>query len=63
MPSPVCKERVGEKVGKVVVDKFGDNVTSQHLLGDPDKIKMKSITSAAGQEFQQQWKYEDCSLT
>ena len=24
MPSPACKERVGEKVGKAVVDKFGD---------------------------------------
>ena len=46
MPSPVCKERVGEKVGKAVVDKFGDNVMSQHLPGDHwrtrhDKIKMK----------------------
>ena len=46
MPSPVCKERVGEKVGKAYVDKFGDNVMSQHLPGDHwrtrhDKIKMK----------------------
>ena len=46
MPSPSCKERVGEKVGKAVVDKFGDNIMSQHLPGDHwrirhDKIKMK----------------------
>ena len=46
MPSPACKDRVGEKVGKAVVDKYGDNVMSQHLPGDHwrtrhDKVKMK----------------------
>ena len=46
MPSPACKERIGEKVGKAVVDKFGDNVMTQVLPGDHwrtkhDKIKMK----------------------
>ena len=45
MPSPACQERVGEKVGKSVVDVFCDNVMSAALPGDHwrtrhDKIKM-----------------------
>ena len=45
MPSPACKDRVGEKVGKSVVDVFGDSIMSAHLPGDDwrtrhDKVKM-----------------------
>ena len=45
MPSPACQERVGEKVGKSVVDVFGDNIMSAALPGDHwrkrhDTIKM-----------------------
>ena len=45
IPSPACKDRVGEKVGKSVVDVFGDSIMSAHLPGDDwrtrhDKVKM-----------------------
>ena len=45
MPSPSCKERVGAKVGRRVVDSYGDNIMSEILPGDHwrirhDKIKM-----------------------
>ena len=45
MPSPACKDRVGEKVGKSVVDVFGDSIMSEPLPGDHwrtrhDKVKM-----------------------
>ena len=45
LPSPSCKERVGEKVGRRVVDMYGDNIMSEILPGDHwrtrhDKIKM-----------------------
>ena len=33
MPSPACKDRVGEKVGKSVVDVFGDSIMSEPLPG------------------------------
>ena len=46
MPSPACQDRVGQKVGKAVVDIYGDNVMTQVLPGDSwrtkhDRIKMK----------------------
>ena len=34
MPSPSCQQRVGEKVGKSVVDVFGDNIMAAALPGD-----------------------------
>ena len=45
MPSPVCQERVGEKIGRKVVDIYGDNVMSEQLPGDHwrtrhDQVKM-----------------------
>ena len=45
MPSPVCKDRVGAKIGKRVVDLYGDNVMSEVLPGDDwrkrhDSVKM-----------------------
>ena len=45
MPSPVCKDRVGAKIGKRVVDLYGDNVMSEVLPGDDwrkrhDGVKM-----------------------
>ena len=45
MPSPVCKDRVGCKVGRRTVDIYGDNIMSSPLPGDHwrtrhDKLKM-----------------------
>ena len=34
LPSPACKDMVGEKVGGGKVDLFGDVVLCQHLPGD-----------------------------
>ena len=43
MPSPACKERLGEKVGKKCVDLYGDNVVSEVLPGDHWRIRHDSI--------------------
>ena len=45
LPSPACKERIGMKIGKSVVDAYGDSVMSSVLPGDHwrtrhDQIKM-----------------------
>ena len=45
LPSPACRDKVGSKIGKDVVDMYGDKVMSQNLPGDHyrtrhDKIKM-----------------------
>ena len=45
LPSPICRSRVGEKVGKRTVDIYGDSIQNEHLPGDDwrhrhDKIKM-----------------------
>ena len=34
LPSPACRDRVGEKVGKAVVDLYGDKVMATTLQGD-----------------------------
>ena len=39
LPSPACRDRVGEKVGKAVVDMFGDKVMAARLHGDTWRIK------------------------
>ena len=45
LPSPICRSRVGEKVGKRTVDIYGDSIQNEHLPQDDwrhrhDKIKM-----------------------
>ena len=34
LPSPACRDRVGQRVGKAVVDMFGDKVMAATLSGD-----------------------------
>lgn len=46
MPSPACEERVGEKVGKSVVDVFGDNIMSAVLPGDHWRTRHDTIKMA-----------------
>ena len=46
MPSPACQERVGEKVGKSVVDVFGDNIMSAALPGDHWRTRHDTIKMA-----------------
>ena len=45
LPSPACRDRVGEKVGKSVVDIFGDKVMSAMLPGDTWRIKHDTVKS------------------
>ena len=43
MPSPACKERLGEKIGRKVVDLYGDNVVAEVLPGDHWRTRHDSI--------------------
>ena len=45
LPSPACRDRVGEKVGKTVVDIFGDKVMAARLHGDTWRIKHDTVKS------------------
>lgn len=51
VPSPVCRDRVGEKVGRTTVDQFGDRVMSVPLPGDSwrhrhDAVKQEIVRLA-----------------
>ena len=41
MPSHACRDRVGHKVGKNVVDVYGDNVMSESLPVGPSMTPSK----------------------
>ena len=43
MPSPACRDRVGEKVGRTTVDLFGDRVMSVPLPGDSWRHRHDSV--------------------
>ena len=43
LPSPVCEGRVGEKVGRATVDRFGDKVQAATLPGDGWRTRHDSI--------------------
>ena len=45
LPSPACRDRVGEKVGRAVVDMFGDAVMSAPLPGDTWRIRHDTVKS------------------
>ena len=39
LPSPSCRDRVGEKIGSSRVDEFGDNVKCEPLAGNGWKVR------------------------
>ena len=43
LPSPICRDRVGEKIGKSSVDYYGDKVMSTTLPGDSWRIRHDTI--------------------
>ena len=43
LPSPACRDRVGERVGKVNVDLFGDSVMAAQLPGDTWRIRHDTV--------------------
>ena len=43
LPSPACRDRVGEKVGASRVDQFGDNVLCEKLPGDGWRVRHDRI--------------------
>ena len=43
LPSPACRDRVGQKVGKAVVDRFGDKVMAANLHGDTWRIRHDAV--------------------
>ena len=45
LPSPVCRDRVGERVGRAVVDLFGDHVMSAPLPGDTWRTRHDMVKS------------------
>lgn len=51
VPSPACRDLIGQKIGKETVDIWGDRVQSQTLVGDiyrhkHDSVKMKIFSLA-----------------
>ena len=44
-PSPACRDRVGEKVCKAVVDLHGDKLMATTLQGDTWRIKHETVKS------------------
>ena len=45
-PSPACQDRVGEKVGKSVVDKYGNAVMNEPLPGDHWRVRHDTVKMA-----------------
>ena len=43
LPSPACRDRVGESIGRTKVDQFGDKVMSAHLPGDSWRIRHDTV--------------------
>ena len=43
LPSPVCQDRLGESVGRVKVDLYGDNIMATNLPGDTWRIRHDTI--------------------
>ena len=43
LPSPSCRERVGEKIGKTTVDLYGDRVMATPLSGDSWRIRHDTV--------------------
>ena len=43
MPSPACQERVGEKIGRKMVDIYGDNVMSEQLSEDHWRVRHDQV--------------------
>ena len=42
-PSPACKDRVGEQIGRCFVDPYGDKVMAANLLGDTWQIRHDTV--------------------
>ena len=45
LPSPACEDWIGDKVGKTVMDMFGDKVMATPLHGDTWRIKHDTVKS------------------
>ena len=43
MPSPVCRDRIGERVGRAIVDEYGDHVMAAQIAGDTWRIRHDCI--------------------
>ena len=43
LPSPACRDQVGEIIGRTKVDQFGDKVMSAHLPGDSWRIRHDTV--------------------
>ena len=51
LPSPSCRDRIGEKVGRVVVDEFGDKIMAAPLPGDTWRIRHDAVKSELNRLF------------
>ena len=45
LPSPACRDRIGERVGRSTVDMYGDRVMAAQLPGDTWRIRHDMIKS------------------
>ena len=43
IPSPACRDRVGERIGKTFIDCYGDRVMAANLPGDTWRIRHDSV--------------------
>ena len=52
LPSPACRSRLGEKVGKKRVDLYGDNIQSAALTGDHWRTRHDAVKMVLNSLFQ-----------
>ena len=51
LPSPVCRERVGERLGRSSIDPFGDKVMAAQLPGDTWRIRHDTVKTELNRLF------------
>ena len=43
LPSPACRDKVGQRIGRTIVDKYGDKVMAAQLPGDTWRIRHDTV--------------------
>ena len=51
LPSPACRDRVGEKIGRAKVDLYGDKIMSAQLPGDTWRIRHDTVKTEINRLF------------
>ena len=43
LPSPMCRDKVGQRIGRTIVDRYGDKVMAAQLPGDTWRIRHDTV--------------------